>query len=224
MPVDRVHGVSTAVEEFIILAREFSPPELADVLNLEQVLNMDIRPVWAGMPRIAGSTYPVCCAPAGSLMLHATIYRAPAHSIIVVEAGDTDYAVAGGNVCAVAQQRGITGFIVDGAAHDVGEIRAIGFPVFARRRAIAAGKNGIGSMNATVSWAVSTWRRATLSSQTRKVSSLCLLPSWSKYLRLRECAARRRPLNHWKRGRPIIASALLPRFTKSALKIRSIDR
>jgi 4-hydroxy-4-methyl-2-oxoglutarate aldolase len=130
---------------------EFSPTALADVLTREQVLHMGIRPVWCGMPRISGTAYPVRCAPADSLMLHAAIYRAPTRSVIVVEAGDSDYAVAGGNVCAIAQQRGIAGFIIDGAVRDVAEIRASGFPVFARGvTPIAAGKKGIGSLNVTI--------------------------------------------------------------------------
>jgi len=38
-------------------------------------------------------------------MLHAAIYRAEPGSIIVVQAGNVDYAMAGGTVCTVAQQR-----------------------------------------------------------------------------------------------------------------------
>jgi regulator of RNase E activity RraA len=52
--------------------------------------------------------------------------------VIVVEAGDVDYAVAGGNVCAVAQRRGVAAFVVDGVIRDLGEVREMGFPVFAR--------------------------------------------------------------------------------------------
>jgi 4-hydroxy-4-methyl-2-oxoglutarate aldolase len=50
----------------------------------------------------------------------------------VVEAGDRDYAVSGGNVCAWAQKRGIAGFVVDGVVRDLGEVRESRFPVFAR--------------------------------------------------------------------------------------------
>jgi 4-hydroxy-4-methyl-2-oxoglutarate aldolase len=65
-------------------------------------------------------------------MLHAAIYRARAGSVIVVESGDLDYALAGGNVCGVAQRHGIAGFVLDGLVRDIGEIRGMGFPVFAR--------------------------------------------------------------------------------------------
>lgn len=109
-----------------------SPTTLADVLTRDRVMDPGIRPLWPGMPRIAGPAYPVRCAPGDNLMLHAAIYRAPAGSVIVAQAGDLDYAVAGGNVCAVAQRRGIAGFVVDGLIRDVAEARAKGFPVFAR--------------------------------------------------------------------------------------------
>jgi regulator of RNase E activity RraA len=42
--------------------------------------------------------------------------------VIVVEADDVDYAVAGGNVRAVAQRRGIAGFVIDGVIRDFAEV------------------------------------------------------------------------------------------------------
>lgn len=109
-----------------------SPTTLADVLTRDRVMDCGIRPLWSPMPRVAGPAFTVRCAPGDNLMLHAAIYRAEPGSIIVVEAGDVDYAVAGGNVCAVAQKRGIAGFVVDGVIRDLAEIRGCRFPVFAR--------------------------------------------------------------------------------------------
>src|SRR5688500_19047774 len=109
-----------------------SPTTLADALSREQVMDRRIRPLWPDMPRIAGPAYTVRCAPGDNLMLHAAIYRARPGSILVVEAGDDEYAVAGGNVCAVAMQRGIAGFVIDGVIRDLAEARGMGFPVFAR--------------------------------------------------------------------------------------------
>src|SRR5262249_54823039 len=111
---------------------KLSPTTFADVLSRDRVMDMGIRPVWTGMPRIAGPAYPVRCPAGDNLMLHAAIYRAAPGSIVVVEAGDADYAGCGGNVCAVAQRRGIAGFVVDGVVRDLGETRAHAFPVFAR--------------------------------------------------------------------------------------------
>jgi regulator of RNase E activity RraA len=112
--------------------QQLSPTTLADVLSRDRVMDIGIRPLWEGMPRVAGPAYTVRCAPGDNLMMHAAIYRAAPGSIIVVEAGDLDYAVAGGNVCAVAQKRGIAAFVVDGLIRDLAEARANQFPVFAR--------------------------------------------------------------------------------------------
>ena len=109
-----------------------SPCTLADVLSRKEVMDIGIRPLWQGAPRIAGPAYTVQCAAGDNLMLHAAIYRAEPGAVIVVQAGDVGYAVAGGNVCAVAQERGIAAFVIDGVIRDLAEIRELGFPVFAR--------------------------------------------------------------------------------------------
>jgi 4-hydroxy-4-methyl-2-oxoglutarate aldolase len=111
---------------------DISPTTLADVLGRDQVMDIGIRPLWNMPGRIAGPAFTVRCPPGDNLMLHAAIYRAEPGSVIVAEAGDTDYALAGGNVCAVAQRRGISAFVIDGVIRDLAEVREMGFPVFAR--------------------------------------------------------------------------------------------
>ena len=128
-----------------------SPTTLADTLTRDRVMHIGIRPLWPDMPRIAGPAYPVRCPAGDHLMLHAAIYRALPGSVIVVEAGDTDYALAGGNVCAVAQKRGIAAFIVDGVIRDLAETRSRRFPVFARGVIpIPGGKDKIGVLDGPV--------------------------------------------------------------------------
>ncbi|MFF7645415.1 RraA family protein [Streptomyces canus] len=105
---------------------------LADLLGRDQVMDIGIRPLWGPVPRVAGPAFTVRCPPGDNLMLHAAIHRAPAGSVIVVESGDLDHALAGGNVCAVAQRRGVAGFVLDGLIRDLAEVREARFPVFAR--------------------------------------------------------------------------------------------
>lgn len=112
--------------------REISPTAYADGLSRSQFMDIGITAVWQPIPKIAGVAYTVKCHPGDNLMLHAAIYRAKPGSVIVVEAGSIDYAVSGGNVCAIAQKRGVAGFIVDGVIRDVEEVREGKFPVFAR--------------------------------------------------------------------------------------------
>ena len=112
---------------------EIPPTTLADLLSREQVMDAGIRPLWPGVPRVAGPAFTVRCPAGDNLMLHAAIYRAAPGSVIVAESGnDLDYALAGGNVCAVAQRNGVAAFVLDGVIRDVAEARELGFPVFAR--------------------------------------------------------------------------------------------
>ncbi len=131
--------------------KKFSSTLWADLLDREQIMDYRIRPLWDGMPRIAGPAYPVACAPGDNLMLHAAIYRAPKGAVVVAKAGDLDYALAGGNVCATAQKNGIAGFVIDGLVRDIAEIRDCGFPVFARGLIPKPGsKQGEGILNGTI--------------------------------------------------------------------------
>jgi len=96
-------------------------------------MDVGIRPLWPAMHRVAGPAFTVRCPPGDNLMVHAAIHRAEPGAIVVVDTGgDVEYAVAGGNVCAVAQRRGIAAFVVDGVIRDIAEVRELDFPVFAR--------------------------------------------------------------------------------------------
>jgi regulator of RNase E activity RraA len=106
--------------------------EYGNILSNDYFINFNIGPLWQGMPRIFGEAFTVQLAPGDNLMLHSAIYEAPEGSIIVVDGVDSEYAVAGGNVCAVAKNRGIKGFIIDGVIRDLIEISDMKFPVFAK--------------------------------------------------------------------------------------------
>ena len=86
-----------------------APTTYAEVVTRDRVMDHAIHPLWQPMPRIAGPAYPVACP-----------------------AGDKNWAMAGGNVCAWAQKRGVAGFVVDRLIRDIGETRAKKFLVFGR--------------------------------------------------------------------------------------------
>lgn len=106
--------------------------DYGNILGREHFVDFSVRPLWQGMPRIAGEAYTVQLASGDNLMLHSAIYEAPEGSILVIDGVDCKYAVAGGNVCAVASRRGIKGFVIDGVIRDLGEIEAMKFPVYAK--------------------------------------------------------------------------------------------
>ncbi|MFA0016619.1 RraA family protein, partial [Vibrio lentus] len=111
---------------------ELATTEYGNILSNDHFVDFNIGPLWQGMPRIFGEAFTVQLTSGDNLMLHAAIYEAPEGSIIVVDGVDSKYAVAGGNVCAVAKSRGIKGFIIDGVIRDLSEISDMKFPVFAK--------------------------------------------------------------------------------------------
>nr|WP_246261374.1 RraA family protein [Alteromonas ponticola] len=110
---------------------DVSTCDYADALDANQFMHASIRALWPQTQRLAGPAFTVVCAPGDHLMLHAAIYRAKPGDILVVQ-GDEKLAMAGGNVCAIAQKRGIQGMIVDGFVRDIDEIAQMQFPVYAK--------------------------------------------------------------------------------------------
>jgi len=122
---------------------ELASTAYAEVLDRSQFMDFGIKALWHETPRLAGPAFTVQLVSGDNLMLHAAIHEAPAGSVIVVDAVDSEFAVAGGNVCAVAKRRGILGFVIDGVIRDIGEIKELEFPVFARGVVPVPGKKEI---------------------------------------------------------------------------------
>lgn len=107
---------------------DVSTCDLADALPRSQFIASPITPLWPDMPRFAGRAYTVKCAPGDHLMVHVAIYEAQPGDVLVIQA-DPEFAVSGGNVCAIAQRNGITGFVVEGVVRDIDEVRELQFPI-----------------------------------------------------------------------------------------------
>ena len=106
--------------------------DISDAQGQGFAMDIGIKSLLSPTPSIMGVAFTVRCTDRSNTFMHDAIYTAPKGSIIVVEADEDNYAVAGGNVCAVAQQNGIAGFVIDGVIRDLGELRNLNFPVFAR--------------------------------------------------------------------------------------------
>jgi len=111
---------------------ELSPCDYAGPLKKKNFMDAGIKELWQTIPRIAGPAFTVKMVAGDNLALHKAIYEAPKGSIIVAQTGSMDFAVSGGNVCAIAQKRGIAGFVIDGVVRDIKEVREMHFPLFAR--------------------------------------------------------------------------------------------
>jgi regulator of RNase E activity RraA len=152
---DDTRPLNTAIDrpspDVIKAYANLSPNELSDVLELSCVMRHEIHPLWPEMPRVAGPAFTIRTGKHDNLMFHASIYLAQPGDVIVVEAGDDEMAVAGGNVCAIAQRRGVAALVVDGVIRDVVESREKRFPVFARGISpIPAKRVGDGGMNVQI--------------------------------------------------------------------------
>ena len=105
--------------------------DVSDAQGAGFAMDIAIKSLLTPAPRMMGIAFTVKCENRSNTYLHDAIYSAPKGSVIVAETDGADYAVAGGNVCAVAQQNGIAGFVIDGVIRDLGEIRNLNFPVYA---------------------------------------------------------------------------------------------
>jgi regulator of RNase E activity RraA len=101
-------------------------------LNRSNFMDYGIKSLWQGCPILYGPAFTVQLEAGDNLMFHASLYQAPIGSVIVASGSGIDFAIAGGNVCAIAKKRGIKGFVIDGVIRDIAEIREMQFPVFAR--------------------------------------------------------------------------------------------
>ncbi|MGB1310751.1 MAG: RraA family protein [Leucothrix sp.] len=106
--------------------------DISDAQGAGCAMDIGIKSLLSPTPAMMGVAFTVRCTNRSNTYMHDAIYSAPQGSIIVAEVDEDNYAVAGGNVCAVAQQNGIAGFVIDGAIRDLGELRNLSFPVFAR--------------------------------------------------------------------------------------------
>jgi len=137
--------------EVVAAFRDLSPTTLCDILKRDAVMDHGIRPLWPGVPRAAGPAFTVRCPAGDNLMVHAAIHRAEPGDILVIQAGDADFALSGGNVCAWAQRRGVAAFVADGVVRDLAEVRERAFPLFARGVIPIPGlKEGPGEINGPV--------------------------------------------------------------------------
>ena len=90
-----------------------------------------LRPMHSGRP-MSGPALTVRTRPGDNLMIHKALQMAAPGDIIVVDAGgDLTNAVIGDLVVGVAIQRGLGGFVINGAIRDAKALREGDFPIFA---------------------------------------------------------------------------------------------
>jgi regulator of RNase E activity RraA len=102
--------------------------------------------------RIAGPAFTVRCYPGATWALEQALELAAPGEVLMVDAGGRPDVIAMGALMSQrAKVRGLAGAVIDGAVRDVGEIRAVGFPVFSRYVCPRAGTHAeIGEWQTTI--------------------------------------------------------------------------
>lgn len=96
----------------------------------------DIRPLIAGST-LVGPAFTVRCHPGDNLALHRALAVAPRGCVLVAAASGHLAGYWGEIMTVGAQQRGITGLVIDGGVRDVAALRQRGFLTWARGISVA---------------------------------------------------------------------------------------
>ena len=119
-----------AEEQIREILQQISTANLSDAMHRGGVLE-GIRPVVPGA-RLVGPAFCVRTAPGDWAKPVEAIDLANPGDVIVIEAGGVGPAVWGELATNSCKVKGIAGVVIDGAIRDSLEIRALGFPAFAR--------------------------------------------------------------------------------------------
>lgn len=136
------------IEQF----RNVATPLISDNLNRMHAVCSGLR-AYHKEGRLLGTAFTVKTRPGDNLMVHKAIDLAEPGDVIVVDAGgDLTNAIVGEIMLRLAQQRGITGFVIDGSIRDTEAFRKDTFPIYARGVTHRGPyKDGPGEINVPVS-------------------------------------------------------------------------
>ena len=139
----------TLDEDIFELFMQVSTPNISDAMHRKGVLR-GIKPLFEGIKLVGKAVTVQTFEGDWAKPVEATDV-AKAGDVIVVYAGAKDVAPWGELASWSCKQKGIAGFVIDGAVRDVDEIRQIRFPVFAKYIVPNAGEpKGFGELNTEI--------------------------------------------------------------------------
>jgi len=112
-------------------ASEFAASILADVAGRRGTMDGRIAPL-SPATRMAGPAFTIEVRPGDNLMIHAAMSMARPGDVLVVDGkADRTCALMGAIMINACKKMGLGGVVLDAAARDTEELRALGFPVYA---------------------------------------------------------------------------------------------
>jgi RraA family protein len=125
--------------------------DVGDAMDRMGVVAAAIKPVWKGA-RVVGPALTVLTKGGDNLLVHQALELVEPGVVVVVNGqGDESRALLGDRMAARAQERGVAGFVIDGAVRDAAALERLAMPVFSRAVSPAGpGKHGPGSLNVPV--------------------------------------------------------------------------
>lgn len=145
MAIIRHKGDYAALDASVLERWKGVPPAVAgDCLNRTASMAGRVSPLHPDM-RIIGHARTIRVMAGDNACVHAAIPLMRPGEIIVIDAGgNPDVAIIGEILVTAAKHKGVAGFVIDGAARDVAELRAGEVPVFAAASAPAGPHKGFG--------------------------------------------------------------------------------
>ncbi|MEV0612766.1 methyltransferase [Nonomuraea sp. NPDC050404] len=124
---------------------------IGDAMERLGVLDSRIRAVWPGA-RVAGRAFTVWTRSGDNALIHQALDTVGPGDVIVVNGGgDESRALIGELIGQRAKNKGVAGFVIDGAVRDAEGLGEMGLPVFARAVTPAGPyKNGPGHLGRTI--------------------------------------------------------------------------
>lgn len=106
---------------------------ISDAMGKLNTMDFGIKPIYAGMGRVAGPALTVLARPGDNLMATKAIGLAEPGDVVVVSTSDhTTHSVWGGVMSAMAVARRVAGLVTDGVVRDVAQTKDSGFRIWAR--------------------------------------------------------------------------------------------
>ena len=104
----------------------------SDAMERTNAMASAVRPLFEGA-RLCGPAVTVAaCVGSNEGAVRALDAVEPGDVVVIDARGQTDCAVWGGLLSALARRRGVAGVVIDGAVRDAAEQRSLRFPVFCR--------------------------------------------------------------------------------------------